>query len=130
VPDSSTINLSYFGPRYYKLFAKIDTTPPAIGLAVVDTMYTVLNASLNSSNGNTGNGCTPLGVTAAASRWRRIWGGFGRVSDHYQYDSCRVPFRIGLDWCWNGETRAQSYVALTSKSSMESPWRRWSTAMT
>ena len=32
----------------------------------------------------------------------------------YQYDSCRTPFRIGLDWCWNGEPRAQAYVALTS----------------
>ena len=32
----------------------------------------------------------------------------------YQYDSCRTPFRIGLDWCRNGEPRAQAYVALTS----------------
>jgi hypothetical protein len=32
----------------------------------------------------------------------------------YQYDSCRTPFRIGLDWCWNGEPRAQKYLALTS----------------
>ena len=22
---------------------------------------------------------------------------------HYQYDSCRTPFRIALDWCWFGE---------------------------
>ena len=33
---------------------------------------------------------------------------------NYQYDSCRTPFRIGLDWCWFGETKARDYVALTS----------------
>ena len=33
---------------------------------------------------------------------------------NYQYDSCRTPFRIALDWCWNAEPRAQAYLAKTS----------------
>ena len=33
---------------------------------------------------------------------------------HYQYDSCRTPFRIALDWCWFGEQRARDYLAKTS----------------
>ena len=32
----------------------------------------------------------------------------------YQYDSCRTPFRIGLDYCLFGEARARDYVAKTS----------------
>jgi endo-1,4-beta-D-glucanase Y len=114
--DSSTINLSYFAPAYYKLFAKIDTTPTSNWTAVVDTMYTVLNASLNSSNGNTGNGLVPAWCDSSGKPNGGAFGaGSGASPTNYQYDSCRVPFRIGLDWCWNGETRAQSYVALTSK---------------
>ena len=40
----------------------------------------------------------------------------GCASDpyHYQYDSCRTPFRIALDWCWFGETRARDYLLKTS----------------
>jgi hypothetical protein len=33
---------------------------------------------------------------------------------NYQYDSCRTPFRIGLDWCLFGDTRAKDYVTKTS----------------
>jgi hypothetical protein len=29
-------------------------------------------------------------------------------------DACRTPFRVGLDWCLNGNSSAQSYIALTS----------------
>jgi hypothetical protein len=32
----------------------------------------------------------------------------------YQYDACRTPFRIALDWCVYGEPRAQAYLAKTS----------------
>ena len=38
----------------------------------------------------------------------------GQAPTNYQYDSCRTPFRIGLDYCWNGNARAKSYVTKTS----------------
>jgi endo-1,4-beta-D-glucanase Y len=114
--DSSNINLSYFAPAYYKLFAKIDTTPTSNWTAVVDTMYTVFNASLNSSNGNTDNGLVPAWCDSSGKPNGGAFGSTGGPSPtNYQYDSCRTPFRIGLDWCWNGEARAQAYVAKTSK---------------
>ena len=28
----------------------------------------------------------------------------------YQYDSHRIPWRIGLDYCWNGTAAAQTYL--------------------
>jgi hypothetical protein len=29
---------------------------------------------------------------------------------HFQFDSCRTPFRIAQDWCWHGEPRARAYL--------------------
>ena len=114
--DLSNINLSYFAPAYYKLFAKIDTTPTSNWTAVVDNMYTVLNASLNSTNGNTDNGLVPAWCDSSGKPNGGAFGPTGGSSPtNYQYDSCRTPFRIALDWCWNGEARAQTYVAKTSK---------------
>ena len=28
----------------------------------------------------------------------------------YQYDSHRIPWRIGLDYCWNGTAAAKTYL--------------------
>jgi hypothetical protein len=113
--DSSTINLSYFAPAYYKLFAKIDTANTSNWNNTVDTMYQVLNASLNSSNGNTNNGLVPAWCDSSGKPNGGAFGPGQIAPTNYQYDSCRMPFRIGLDWCWNGETRAQAYVAKTSQ---------------
>jgi endo-1,4-beta-D-glucanase Y len=113
--DSSTINLSYFAPAYYKLFAKIDTANTTNWTNTVDNMYQVLNASLNSSNGNADNGLVPAWCDGSGKPNGGAFGPGQSSPTNYQYDSCRTPFRIGLDWCWNGETRAQAYVAKTSK---------------
>jgi hypothetical protein len=79
-------------------------------------MYTVLNASLNASNGNTDNGLVPAWCDSGGKPNGGAFGpGSGPSPTNYQYDSCRMPFRVGLDWCMNGEPRAQAYVAKTSK---------------
>jgi hypothetical protein len=114
--DSSTINLSYFAPAYYKLFAKIDTANASNWTNTVDNMYSVLNASLNSANGNTSNGLVPAWCDSSGKPNGGAFGAGQPASPtNYQYDSCRIPFRVGLDWCWNGEARAQTYVAKTSQ---------------
>ena len=106
--NDSNLNLSYFAPSYYKLFAKIDQTPTSNWTKVTDTMYTVLGAALNASNGNQNNGLVPAWCDSSGKPTG------GSSPTNYQYDSCRTPFRIGLDWCLNGDTRAQAYVAKTS----------------
>ncbi len=114
--DSSTTNLSYFAPSYYKLFAKIDSKNATNWTNTVDAMYTVLNASLNASNGNTDNGLVPAWCDAGGKPNGGAFGpGQPASPTNYQYDSCRTPFRIGLDWCMNGDARAQAYLAKTSK---------------
>ena len=38
----------------------------------------------------------------------------------YQYDSHRIPWRIGLDYCWNGTAAAKTYVDKTTAFFMAS----------
>jgi hypothetical protein len=34
----------------------------------------------------------------------------GATGPNYTYDAARTPYRIGNDYCWNGEPRAQSFL--------------------
>jgi endo-1,4-beta-D-glucanase Y len=107
----STANPSYFAPSYYRAFAK--ATGNDKWNQVLDTSYDVLAKSLNSANKNMDNGLVPAWCTSEG-----VPNGGALPNGnptHYQYDSCRTPFRIGLDFCQNGEPRAQSYVAKTSQ---------------
>jgi endo-1,4-beta-D-glucanase Y len=116
-PASSlpAVNLSYFAPAYYKIFAKVDTANANGWKTVTDTMYDVLAKSLNSSSGNGSNGLVPAWCDANGTPKGDAFGPTGGASPtNYQYDSCRTPFRIGLDYCWFGDARAKDYVAKTS----------------
>src|SRR5579872_632337 len=108
----NTVNISYFAPAYYRVFAKLD--PSHAWATVVSTAYDTIAYAVNAANGNATNGLVPAWCDDShGSPCKPIDMNIPNDTG-YQYDSCRTPFRIGLDWCWNGETRAQSYVALTS----------------
>lgn len=102
--DWNNVNISYFAPSYYRVFAKIDGNQ-ALWDAVLKTVYDTIDNALNATNGNQTNGLVPA--------WCTSEGAPGNPGN-YQYDSCRTPFRIGLDWCFSGETRARDYVMKTS----------------
>ncbi len=108
----STVNISYFAPAYYRVFETLD--PGDAWENVVTTVYDTIGYAVNSANGNQSNGLVPAWCDDSQGSPCKP------VDEHiandlgYQYDACRTPFRIGLDWCWNGEPRAQQYVALTS----------------
>jgi hypothetical protein len=119
------VNISYFAPSYYRVFKQMDPDSSHAWDAVTQTVYdTILGPSddfskaLSANNKNNTNGLVPGWCTSdgAAS---------GAGPFNYQYDACRTPFRIGIDWCLNASTaasamtpinpsRAQKYVALTS----------------
>jgi endo-1,4-beta-D-glucanase Y len=106
--DWNNVNISYFAPSYYRVFAKVSGDDK--WLDVLKTVYDTIDNALSATNGNQTNGlvpawCTSDGVPRPA---------FDNAPTHYQYDSCRTPFRIGLDWCFAKEPRAQAYVAKTS----------------
>jgi len=118
--DNNSVNVSYFAPAYYRVFKAVGGSLPMAGGGswnpnwdtTIDTSYNVINASLNTASGNQNNGLVPAWCNSSGAP------NSGALQNgnptNYQYDSCRTPFRIGLDWCWNGEARAKAYVAKTS----------------
>jgi len=112
----NNINISYFAPAYYRLFKQLDSGHA--WEAVTQTVYDTIANTLISANKNTTNGLVP--------GWSTSTGGSSSAGPfNYQYDACRTPFRIGIDWCLEGgpaagaatalnPARAQAYVALTS----------------
>ena len=110
--DWGNLNISYFAPAYYRIFKQIDTDTTHKWDDVINTAYDTITASLKAGNGNTTNGLVPAWCTSTGDKVAP--GPGGAQPFHYQYDACRTPFRIGLDWCWFGETRARDYVAKTS----------------
>jgi endo-1,4-beta-D-glucanase Y len=110
--DWNNLNISYFAPAYYRLFKQIDTNADHKWDDVIKTVYDTIAASLKPENGNMTNGLVPAWCTSTGSAVSAAPG--SSQPFHYQYDSCRTPFRIGLDWCWFGEMRARDYVAKTS----------------
>jgi hypothetical protein len=74
---------------------------------VLTTSYDTIKKSLKDANRNTTNGLVPA--------WCNGEGDPGSNQPfNYQYDSCRTPFRVGQDFCLNGDTRASDYVTKTS----------------
>lgn len=103
------VNPSYFAPYAYKVFAKFD--PSRNWEALVDTSYEILNASTQ----------LPLDKKASAHLppdWislNRTTGAIQRSTDpkmttNYGFDAFRVPWRIALDWQWNKDARARTYL--------------------
>ncbi|MES1209141.1 MAG: glycosyl hydrolase family 8, partial [Pseudomonadota bacterium] len=117
------INISYFAPSYYRVFKQLDASHAweAVNQTAFDTIFGPMDdgaGALSSANKNAGNGLVPA--------WCTSNGGSSSAGPfNYQYDSCRTPFRIGIDWCLNGTaaatamtpinpSRAKKYVGLTS----------------
>jgi endo-1,4-beta-D-glucanase Y len=100
-----THNPSYFAPNQYRRFGMI-TNKVAEWNRVIDKNYQMLAAAQTSQNGNATNGLIPAWTDDAG----RPMAPFMGAPMHYQYDSARIPFRIGQDYCDYGEARAKTYL--------------------
>jgi len=104
--DGSVINISYFAPAYYRVFGRV-TGQTTNWNNVAKTSYDVIERTLTAQNGNMNNGLvpawsTPAGMPMAPSGTS--------MPTHHQLDSCRTPFRVAVDYCWNAEPRALTYL--------------------
>lgn len=104
--DWDNLNISYFAPSYYRVFAKV-TGKSDWESSVVKTVYDTIEQNLSSEYGNLDNG---LVRAFSTSKGGTVEG----QKDWHQYDSCRTPFRIALDACQSNETRARNYLAKIS----------------
>jgi endo-1,4-beta-D-glucanase Y len=99
--NANELDPSYFTPSYYRAFAAFDTADSSGWMAVLDKSYSIL-ASATGADGLVPNwvNTSGAGVTVVNAM----------VDSDFGYDACRVPFRIGMDYCINGEPRAQTYA--------------------
>jgi endo-1,4-beta-D-glucanase Y len=102
-------NPSYFAPQQYRIFAEVSGNSG--WLRVIDRGYAVVEASLNDELGNAKNGLVPAWCDSAGTPVEAFPG----AMTNYQYDSARLPFRIGQDWLASRDPRALAYVARTSE---------------
>jgi endo-1,4-beta-D-glucanase Y len=106
----AVINISYFAPAFYRAFGRA-TGDTANWTRVVESTYAVLGRTLSTANGNQSNGLvpawsTPDGVPQAPAGTS--------MPTYHQLDSCRTPFRLAQDYCWNNEPRALAYLQAIS----------------
>ncbi len=106
VSDGSVINISYFAPAWYREFG-VATNAAANWKKVIDESYTVISNTLNAANGNQTNGLVPAWSTPAGVPMTPP---NTSMPLYHQLDSCRTPFRLGQDYCWNNEQRALAYL--------------------
>jgi len=100
-------NPSYFAPNQYRIFGMV-SGKTADWNRVIDTGYATLAKCLNSQNGNADNGLAPAWCNTEGAPTGT------NGASNYQYDSARVPFRIGQDYCYSGEPRAREYLVKVS----------------
>ena len=110
--DWNSLNISYFAPAYYRVFAKV-TGKAEWGTDVVKCVYDTIQSNLTSGNGNQSNGLVPAFSNSTGGD-AQVAPGQSPLKHNYQYDSCRTPFRIGLDACLFNDSQAKAYVDKTS----------------
>jgi endo-1,4-beta-D-glucanase Y len=100
-----THNPSYFAPNQYRRFGLV-TNKVAEWNRVIERNYTLLANTLTAARGNANNGLVPAWTDEGGAPMSPFMG----APMHYQYDSARIPFRIGQDWCDYGDMRAKTYL--------------------
>ena len=103
--NSNTADLAhhdYFSPAYYRVFATA-SGDKFWSTYVIDTNYKHL-ANVTGSYGLVPDGSNTEDVIGSQSSTCQV------CSPNYGYDACRMPWRIALDYCFNSEPRALTYL--------------------
>ncbi|MBN2425703.1 MAG: hypothetical protein JXB44_11815 [Calditrichaceae bacterium] len=96
-------DIQYYTPAFFRLFAQASGDEDWNKLA--DDTYTILNAAAHPETG-------------LVPDWQSVSGIPGGNSDrvpYFWYDACRVPWRIALDYIWNGNEQAGAWCAKVSR---------------
>ena len=99
-------DISYYSPAYFRVFA--DETKDAFWDSVADDAYTILNNGADEITGLVPDWQSYEGVPGGTSNSDREW------IDYYRYDACRVPWRMVLDYIWNGNQDARDWCVRIS----------------
>jgi endo-1,4-beta-D-glucanase Y len=88
------VNPSYIAPAFYRVFAAYvtDATQKTRWMTILDKNYEILNMVQNTTSGLVPD-----------------WSAGPATNTSYGYDATRTPFRVALDYCWSGDTRAKTF---------------------
>jgi len=92
-------NPSYYAPGYFKIFQQM-TGDSAWGNLVNDG-YTMLAAQQSRNNGMVTDWCDASG---------NAMGGLNGEEVRYGPDASRTPWRVAIDYMWNGDERAVTFL--------------------
>ena len=92
------LDIMYHTPAFFRVFAEV--TGDEAWNKLADDTYKVLNASANPETGLVPDWQDVSGKPGGNSDWR---------CNFYRYDACRVPWRIALDYLWNGNPEAKAW---------------------
>jgi endo-1,4-beta-D-glucanase Y len=95
-------DIQYYTPAFFRVFAKVSGDKMWDTLA--DDSYTILNNSANDETGLVPDWQTASGIGLPPSY---------RVA-YFHYDACRVPWRMALDYLWNGNEKAKTWCTTIS----------------
>ena len=99
--NTNAINPDYFSPAYYRVFAKA-ANDPYWATTVIDRGYLHL-AGVTGTGGLVPNSTNLQDATTSCTSTQKC-------DLKYGYDACRMPWRIAMDYCWNSEPRALTYL--------------------
>lgn len=88
-------DISYYNPAAFREYAKVigNAEDSAMWVKLADDTYTILNAGANATTGLVADRQTVSGTP----------------SGNYAFDACRTPWRITLDYLWNGNEKAKAW---------------------
>lgn len=89
-------DISYHTPAFFRCFAELTNDEAWNKLA--EDSYTLLNNGANQTTGLVPDWQTLAGGQASGGR-----------NHTYGFDACRVPWRIALDYLWNGNEKAKEW---------------------
>lgn len=100
------VNPGYFAPAWYRIFREFDTSPNHNWTAVIDRCYDTLLNNVGAHYGMVPDWTSPDGQFYDQSLGYNAYG-----EGRYMYkDGIRVLWRIGTDYAWYGDPRAQSFL--------------------
>jgi endoglucanase len=95
-------DIQYYTPAFFRVFAEVSGDNDWNKIA--DDTYTILNASAHPKTGLVPDWQSVSGIP----------GGNSNRIPYYRYDACRVPWRMALDYLWNGNILAKMWCTKVS----------------
>lgn len=99
------VNPGYLAPAWYREFAKFDSDSSHDWNKVVERSYEIIRNSPGYSKGLVPDWMTPTG----GFTWNLGYNAYGNGQYFYK-DAIRIFWRLGIDYVWNKEPRAKTFL--------------------